>query len=222
MTTDERRARLAASLNELHAYQDIQNEMGRVVIAFNYRQPDRILRRFALDLPDVSLEYADEGVFTGRKAVETIVNEVVGREAVAGEMFDLQLTTPVIEVAGDGESAQALWWCPGVAAAVREDGEREALWLWGMLTADFVRTDEGWLIRHLHYFRYIKCSYDKGWVEDTSMIHRPNTPMHPLSTPSTYHNPYSPTSVRDGLPAAPRPYDTYTGPEWMLNLDKTR
>lgn len=219
--TESRKTRLAANIFKLCAYDEIQNEMGRVITAVNFRQPKNVLARFALGLPDVSLEYADEGVFTGPHAVTTIVNEVIGRPAAPGEMTDIQLTTPIVEVAADLQSAEALWWCPGAGAVITDDDDPQAVWAWGMIAADFVPIDGRWKIWHLHYFRYIKCHYEQGWTQDTSLINRLNVPMHPLSTPSTYHNPYSPLSIRDGLPAAPRPYQTYTGVEWMLNRDKT-
>jgi len=220
--TDERRARLATKLNKLRAYQEIQNQMGGVVAAINFRQADKVLERFALDRPDVSLEWADEGVFSGPEAVTTIVRETVGRDPLPGEMVDLQLTTPIIEVADDLGSARAVWWSPGAGATVEESQDPEAIWLWGMFAVDFLPYGDTWKVWHLHYFRYIKCRYDKGWTDDTSLINRLNVPMHPLSKPSTYHNPYSPLSIRDGLPAAPRPYATDDGIGWMLDRDKTR
>lgn len=220
--SDERRNRVAASLRRLRAYQTIQNEMGRLIVAINFHQPDSVLSRFALDREDVSLEYADEGVFTGADAVTAIIRETVGREPQPGEMTDLHLTTPIVEIAGDEQSARGVWWCPGAGAMLVEDRDPQAIWVWGMIAADLVPSDETWKIWHLHYFRYIKCSYEKGWVEDTSMINRPQSPMHPLSSPSTYHNPYSPLSVRDGIPAPPRPYETHDGPGWMLDKDKSK
>ena len=93
-------------------YRQIQNEMGRAVAAFNFRQADRLLGFFALDREDVSLEYADEGVFHGPEAVKTIIRETVGRKVEPGEMLDVQLTTPIIEVAEDLQSAKCLWWVP--------------------------------------------------------------------------------------------------------------
>lgn len=219
------KARKEALLNEikkLDAYHEIQNEMGRTIAAYNFRQADRILSHFALDKEDVSLEYADEGVFEGPDAVQTIVNEVVGAPAKPGEMIDLQLTTPMIEVADDLQTAKAVWWCPGGGAIARENDDPEAIWVWGMIAADFVCENDEWKIWHFHYFRYIKCSYEKGWTEDTSMINRLNTPVHPLAKPTTYHNPYSPLSIRDGIPACPRPYKTYTDAGWMLEKDKTK
>ena len=221
MISRERKERLLRSLERLEAYQEIQNQMGRMIAAFNFRQADRVLSHFALQLPDVSLEVADEGVFEGGEAVSAIVSETVGSAPKAGEMIDIQLTTPIIEVAEDGQSARAVWWCPGAASLVESGKDPRAVWLWGDVAVDFVKVGDDWKIRHLHYFRVIKCAYEKGWVEDTSMINRPNTAMHPLSKPTTYHDPYSPLAVRRGIPAPPYPYDTDRGEKWMLRTDKT-
>lgn len=222
MVTEKRKSDLVKSIEKLEAYHEIQNEMGRTMAAFNFREADKVLSHFALDQEDVSLEYADEGVFEGIEAVTTIINEVVGATPKKGEMLDLQLTTPMIEVAGDLKTAKAVWWCPGGGAIAYEDKEPEAIWAWGMIGVDLICEDGKWNIWHLHYFRYIKCLYEKGWVEDTSLINRLNTPMHPLSKPMTYHNPYSPLLVREAIPACPRPYETYTDSSWMLEKDKTK
>ena len=227
MADQDRKEKLLRSLERLEAYQEIQNQMGRMIAAFNFREARKVLSFFALDCPDVSLKVADEGVFEGPEAVTAIVMETVGKEPLPGEMTDIQLTTPIIEVAQDGQSARAVWWCPGAGTLVPGEAQTgtsnapRAIWLWGDIGADFVKTGETWKIRHLHYFRVIKCAYEKGWVEDTSMINRPNTAMHPLSKPATYHNPYSPLAVRYGIPAAPYPYETDRGENWMTRSDKT-
>lgn len=223
MTADhERKVRLALMMNKLAAYHEIQNQMGRAVVAANFGQPETLLAQFALDHPDVSLEVADEGRFVGREAVAAIVELVVNRPEQPGAMTDIQLTTPIIEVADDLGSARALWWTAGAGALVEGGRDPRAVWLWGMIAADFILLDGEWKILHAHYFRYIKCDYSKGWVEDLSMVNRPQRPMHPMSSPTTYHNPYSPMTIRDGLPAAPRPYPTYDGFDWRLERDKAK
>lgn len=218
----KRREKLLRTLEKLEAYQEIQNQMGRMIVAFNFREAQEVLSFFATEREDVSLEVADEGVFRGPEAVKTIISETVGKAPRPGEMTDIQLTTPIIEVSGDGQSARALWWCPGAGSVIREGEDPQAIWLWGDVAVDFVKCEDTWKILHLHYFRVIKCAYEKGWVEDTSMINRPNTAMHPLSEPTTFHNPYSPLSIRYGIPAAPYPYETDDGENWMLRSDKTR
>lgn len=221
MIEKERKETLLLALNKLEAWHEIQNEMGRLTAAFNFHQKDMVLNHFAMEAEDVSLEYADEGRFEGPEAVKAALEELLDKPAKPGEMIDLQLTTPMIEVADDGKTAKCIWWCPGVGANVDNEGAH-ALWIWGQIAVDFILLDEKWKVWHLHYFRLIHCAYEQGWVEDLSRINRPNKAMHPLSLPSTYHNPYSPLSIRDGIPCPPRPYKTYTGKDryWELTRNK--
>jgi len=216
----EQKQRVLEKFARIEAYHELQNLMGRTIVAINFRQPERVLEAFALDAPDVSFEYADEGRFVGAEAVRALVDQLIGAPAQPGEMRDYQLTTPIIEVAADGRSARGVWWMPGAGAIHEGEGDPAAIWDWATIAVDFTRAGEEWKILRLHWFRFITCHYEKGWVEDTSLINRPNTPMHPLSRPTTYHNPYSPLSIRDGIPAAPRPYDSADGSDWMLSRDK--
>lgn len=223
MIDKSRKEKLYMQMQKLEAYRVIQNEMGRAVAAFNFRQADRLKEFFALDEEKVSLEYADEGVFEGREAVETIIDEVVGKEVKPGEMLDMQLTTPIIEVADDLNSAKCVWWMPGIGAMPRDDEDPMAIWAWGELAVTFLRKGESWKIYKLHYFRYMKCDYSKGWVEDVSMINRLNTPLHQMAKTTTYHNPYSPSNIRVGLPCPPKPYATYMEDKdehWELDVNK--
>ena len=224
MITEERKKQLLLRINKLDAYTEIQNTMGRMIAAVNFRQNDEVKQYFALEMEDVSLEAADEGVFAGKEAVEAGIDYLLGSEIKAGEMIDLQLTTPIIEVADDCMSARAVWWSPGAASVLREGQDPQAQWVWGDFAVDFIYTGDTWKIRHLHCFTVIRCDYHQGWVDDTSLINRPNTAMHPLAQPATYHNPYHPKAIRYGIPAAPYPYDTDREEDryWMLRNDKTR
>lgn len=222
MIEESRKKALLNAMQKLEAYRQIQNEMGRTVAAFNFRQADVVLSHFALQTEGVSLEYADEGVFNGAENVTAIIKEVVGAAPKAGEMLDMQLTTPMIEIADDLQTAKCLWWMPGAGAIPQENEDPMAIWAWGELAVDFIQEGDAWKIWHLHYFRFMKCDYHKGWVDDTSMINRLNTPLHPLADASTYHNPYAPTAIRDGLPCAPKPYETWTEKDLHWELDRNK
>ena len=223
MISRERKEHLLKNIQKLDAYHEIENLMGRACAALNFQRTEEVLSYFALEEKDVSLEYADEGVFEGDEAVKAAFNDLIMKPDQKGYMLDMQLTTPMIEVADDVKTAKALWWCPGISSLPQEGEDPKALWCWGMVGADLIFRNE-WKIWHLHYFRFIRCDYEKGWVKDTSMINRLNTPMHPLSKPTTYHNPYSPLSIREGIPACPRPYENYeeSDRDWMLNRDKRK
>ena len=110
----------------------------------------------------------------------------------------------------------------GAEEREQEEGDPMAIWAWGELAVDFIQEEGAWKIWHLHYFRYMKCDYKKGWVDDTSMINRPNIPLNPLADASTYHNPYSPSAIRDGIPCAPKPYQTYTDADKNWELDRNK
>ena len=222
MTDQERKDRLFLSMQKLEAYRVLQNEMGRVMAAFNFRRPEDVLSRFALDREDVSLEYCDEGVFEGPALVRQIVTEQLGTPAQPGQMLDLQLTTPMIEIADDLETAKCLWWVPGIGALPRTDADPQPVWVWGQLAVDFLREGDAWKIWHLHYFRFIKCDYHKGWVEDTSMRNRLNTPLHEGAKACSYHNPYGPQAIREGLPCPPKPYAAYTDADRGWELDRSK
>lgn len=219
MITQERKQEFLKKLYRVTAYQEVRNLMAQAAEAFNAYDKEACKSFFALEEPDIWIEYADEGRFVGRQAVEYLFDFVLGKNRVQGESADIYLTTPVVEIAGDGKTAQGVWWCP-VPMTVSVDGKLQAIWAWGNIAADFIRSGKDWKIWHLHYFRLFKCRYEDGWVDDLSMINRLNLPAHPGSQPTTYHNPYSPLSIRDGIPAAPQPYDSYTNASWMTETRK--
>lgn len=222
MIEQEKKTRLLKKIKKLEAYHEIQNEMGRATAAFNFREKEKVLSYFALNMDDVSFEYADEGLFEGKAAVEEIIDRLIGKPAKPGEMLDMQLTTPMIEIADDLKTAKCIWWCPGAGAIRRDEEEPQAIWAWGQIAVDFIQVNDMWKIWHFHYFRLIKCSYEQGWVKDTSMINRMNLPVSSRAKPTTYHNPYSPLSIREGIPSMPLAYTTYTKEDrfWELNKDK--
>jgi hypothetical protein len=120
------------------------------------------------------------------------------------------LTTPVIEVAGDGKTAKTVWLSPGLETENRE-GKFQALWAWVKYGMDFVTEDGKWKIWHSHASSIYMTPYDKSWVEappSTSMA-RPPVPneMRP-DRPSTYLWEYSTTKVYENVPAPPEPYET--------------
>jgi hypothetical protein len=54
------------------------------------------------------------------------------------------LTTPIIEVALDGQSAKGMWYTPG-AILTSEDGKTsQGIWMWERYGVDFVKEDGQW------------------------------------------------------------------------------
>jgi hypothetical protein len=66
----------------------------------------------------------------------------------AGAMRMHTLTTPYVVIAGDGRTAQGLWYSPGQITARTPDGA-DAAWIYERYGADLVREADGWRIWHL-------------------------------------------------------------------------
>jgi hypothetical protein len=75
------------------------------------------------------------------------------------------LTTPVIEVAEDRQTAKAVWISPGYIAAPM-GGKLQGLWHWDRYAIDFAREGDGWKIWHLWVGKDFSTPYEHSWVED--------------------------------------------------------
>ena len=56
------------------------------------------------------------------------------------------MTTPIIEVAKDGETAKGLWLMYGAETMKKEDGKVSAYWAAGQFAMDFIKEDGEWKI----------------------------------------------------------------------------
>ncbi|MGN1286858.1 MAG: nuclear transport factor 2 family protein, partial [Bradyrhizobium sp.] len=121
--------RLAALEHEVQRQADyiaIANLMGRYQYLHTAGKMDEIGRElFASELPDAHSEYGPLGVFGPEKSIE-FFNAMTerfthGRGEVEPGLLELhQITTPVIEIAGDGKTAKAMWMSTG-AILMRDD-----------------------------------------------------------------------------------------------------
>ncbi len=215
-TVEERLALLEHELSRLKAVDLIQNLMGRYTVNHTPATMHRAVHFFALDRPDVSAEMGDRGVFFGEEGIRALFQGEFPMEPV-GNLLLHYLATPMIEVAGDGQTARGVWRSPGVEAVRRgPDVPPVPLWSFGAYAADFVRTGTGWKILHLRWLRTIKCTFADGWVDDLSMTFGGPVADQPYIAPNTYHNPYTPDSTQEPVPPCPPAYDTYNGPQWAV------
>jgi len=204
--------KLEHELERTKAVTEIMNVMGRYECVHKavtmYLTPET----FALTKDDVSMEVSDWGVFVGPKAVKFQFEKMMQEER-CGTMFDHYITTPVIEVAGDGQTARAIFYSPGHETQITEEGGRKAFWTWGSYSADFIKEDDGkWKIWHLKWWRTFRNDYYKSWADDwknimTGPAHDNDWPTEPI----TFFHPYDEYTERWPFPLAPEPYETYEG-----------
>lgn len=157
---------------------------------------------------DVKVEIANLGIFDGQEGLERFF---VGANTFAeddderkGQMHLHLLTTPIIEIAGDRQTAQAIWLSPGAESA---PGKMEDSWCWVKYGIDFVRENGAWKFWHFHMYRIFTVPYNKSWAdveyEDARFLPEPIRPHRPNS----YRWEYSRDSAFEIVPRIPEPYE---------------
>lgn len=133
----------------------------------------------------------------------------------AGTLIIHPLTTQIIEVAGDGQTAKGMWYSPGqITDFLSPDGKPLAHWIWEKYGVDFVKEDGEWKIWHLHVCTDFVTPVGKSWTDETG-----DAPMgvgqvsvelpRPDIDKETYKV-YRMTQVPQDIPRMPEPYYTFS------------
>lgn len=205
-------------LERLEAIHEVQNLMGRYAAYHSAGREEERMNLFALSTPGVSAEIAPGGVYEGVEGLKRLFLGAYKARDRTGWLGEHDLTTRIIEVAGDLETAKGVWFCPGVRVQRRDvtaqpatQGELEAGFVWGKYRVDFTKEDGKWKIWHLKWYRTFNAPHGKSWVEVSSG--RGEAPVlygdFPPDRPRTYYKPYDPRGQSELEPPPPEPYETY-------------
>lgn len=137
------------------------------------------------------------------------------------------ITTPIVEVAEDGQSARCLFYTPGlIFSTLNPQQEREGQWMSERYGADFVRENDEWLYLNLRICPDIIAPMDIfPWAGDGAFVMGPppgagggegeDAPPPPtagggmmLKIPGPLYNTYTPDRVPPDAPEIPVPYKT--------------
>lgn len=199
-------------LKDVH---EIQNLLGRYIylheVGRDAEFPDTI---FAKKTPGVSWEVAAIGAYVEREGIRRVF-AAMGKDIAEGQrngtLFTHPLTTPVIEVAGDGKTAKGVWISPGYETGKNpETGELNPCWVYIKYGCDFVKEDGVWKMWHYHVYRVFMTPFNIPWTEEWEAKQPPmEGPTPNPDRPTTYDHPYSTTTERELVPAPPEPYETW-------------
>jgi hypothetical protein len=190
---------------------EIQNLMGRYVylheVGRDYEFPDTL---YAQKAPGVSSEVANFGAAVGLEGIRKKYSTFKGGGDKKGLLFTHPLTTPVIEVAGDGKTAKGLWISPGYETQKdRETGEIMSCFCYTKYGCDFVKEDGKWKVWHYHVYRVFLTPWNKGFTENWELKREAPKPRYETQLPPTYDHPYSVDTELELVPAPPQPYETW-------------
>jgi len=203
---------LEERIRRLEDIQEIQNLMGRYEYYHTADMQEETVSLWAKKAPGIRADVPSFGLYRGYEGIKRLyigAHQALGEEARIGGMHMHTLTTPVIEVAGDGKTAKAVWISPGHETA-KIDGKLQAFWAWLKYGVDFVKEDGEWKFWHLRVYGIFFTPYEKSWVEQSYPPGELPLPDELKPDKSTrYWTSYSPTGKTELIPVPPEPYDTW-------------
>lgn len=240
---EARIAALEADNKRLHAVQGITNVISKMAY---FQECGAFVDRYhclASKTPGVSVEIGARGVFEGyehcyytmvtheenfvKAHAEGIRKTYPDRKIETehtGMLESSVIGTPVIEVAGDGETARGLWMAMMIMAKSRGE-EPESGFVWWKIAADFVQEDGEWKVWHLRMDPMTTGPFGDFAVGSLNMPEpvQPGTPwknQHVAGSDAVWPNPdkpvtkmyytYRPWTTASNYPTPPEPYETFS------------
>ncbi len=206
----------------------IANIMGAFTFLNCYKQHKRQFENWSHNEPTITL---NDGKYVGYEAVKAFfvdyheaqtrwANETM-RKLFPEELGDksdeeiwavgsntvLNFTTPLIEVAFDGQTAKGMWYVYGSTTEVYSTGPKAA-WNFGRCAVDFVKEDGVWKIWHMTMFTDIQCPVGGNWGKDKMYPHEGVEIPEP-TVKEHYYTGYGEDFLSLVEPPLPEPYDTF-------------
>lgn len=191
---------------------EIAMMLGRYVTLMDQMEAMPIYEElFAVDDPEVSIEYETCGTYVGPDHVKAFMEDFAARlkdwRTKRGWLDYHDCATPHVVFSKDGKRAKAMWnmLSPKAKQATPDPewtAERTltAFWHCGKMIWDLKKTDEGWKILHFHQLTYFTTEYHKGWVEQQECYREaPFWALKPDKKPRFYVYHPDQVYVKDGL-----------------------
>jgi len=197
---------LLARVQRLEDTIEIQQLQSKYVHYLFKQRFDRIVDEcFAKNLPDVSVEFSDSGVYRGLENVRALYRAFEVTKTIPG-FFILHMTVnPVIEIAKDGLSARSHWLSPGAAGS-----DKSAAWIWGPFYIDYIKEDGPWRIAHSNLVPLFRNRYETSWAQAPDHGTVRGVLSAPPDGPSTLYKPYNELKKERDIfakhPDLPQPY----------------
>ena len=129
---------------------------------------------FAMDNPDVSVEYTCNGVYKGPEHVRLFMEDLHAKlndpSDKRGWMDFTYGSSPDVVISSDGHCAYATWMLFGPKAKVASPYGRlsrtlTSFWYGGKMYWELVKKDGCWKILHFQQATYLSSPTDEGWVK---------------------------------------------------------
>lgn len=247
MTIEERLDAMQAELDRLNCAlrartdrEQIENLMGRYQYLHAAHMDRQILDELWSKDPDIHVEEGPYGVYLyDRNGIADFYTQRyhMNKPAQPGQLTLTSISTPVIEVAGDGKTAKGVWISFGTESSCYPDGTPSGIpsvdasepdeygnrvlahWVWQKVAADFIREEGEWKIWHLHIYELQRCPFDQNWVtfahkrfdDQAAFDSEMRLCMEGITPeePTSFHWQYTPDATPVLQPVPPTPYESF-------------
>jgi hypothetical protein len=171
----------------------------------------------------------NSGYWVGPASIKDYYGIPQNRENLAGQFAWHTITSSVVEVAGDRQTAKGVWYTPGIVGGFK-DGKGNFMWMFEKYGVDFVFEDGNWKIWHMHVYTDTTWALDgtieakKGMGETMGSEAKavtgdakakeaapaPTGMNHPPDIAKQNYFEVTPTTVPVFVPRPPEPYQTWT------------
>ncbi len=131
-----------------------------------------------------------------------------------GQLCGLPITTPVVEIAEDGQTAKGIWHIQGSDNGLTEYGPL-SYWTLGFLAIDFRLEDGDWKLWHVLHAEDVVAPMGENWLHPLPREKKPEyaavaaLKKPPYSVQRENYVPYSPERLFTAPPQLPEPYVTF-------------
>jgi len=164
-----------AALEDTKSIERLQQAYGYYVSAGNAHEAAALFS----EEPGASLEYAQSGVFLGRRRIEQFL-AAGGASLRPGEIRETPVYQGVVHVAADGRTAKGRWRSLVMGGVHGEDGR----WTEGPYENEYVKENGVWRIRTLHWYTTVSGSYAQGWHKLAYPVQGPLANLPPDRPPT--------------------------------------
>ena len=159
---------LLARISDDHA---VRNLAAKFVLSLKGGLFEDAYNCFALETEGTQAKIEKYGIYEGKESLHAYFVDYYGKIGGSeGCFIEHELTTPVVEVAEDGKTAEAMFIAEGVLAVapegwLEEHGVSRSLWQIGPWYLQFVKENGEWKIWKLTVYDEIETPYEQSWSE---------------------------------------------------------
>lgn len=159
---------------------EIENLFNRYMFFHNAFQDERIIPMWVKKgTPGIQAQYTNAGIYT---TYESVIRYHQDRPSPKGKLILHYTTTPVIEVAGDGNTGKGVWIMAGCESGLSTKEEAGKMpefmfspqevqgkkvwahWVWCKYAVDFLKQDGAWKIWKFRCFELSRAPFEENWI----------------------------------------------------------